>query len=77
MGFLILLIHFTPFWALPVMFISLQMGVIYKKRSKKFLFKMAVNSFILATLFLTFYIYYGGPSGAVQKMLEIVSYLEN
>lgn len=70
-------VSLTPFWAVPAMVISAQMGWTFKKRSKKSALKMAIITFTIATLCLVFFIWSGSPKKAKKKMSETFYMFEN
>jgi len=71
------LIALTPFWTIPVIVISLQMGWTFKKRSKKNSLKLAIFAFIFATICLMFFVWSGSPNAAVRKASDVIHVFEN
>ncbi len=60
------LIRFTPFWAIPLMMISVELGRRFLQREARrpayFLFFIAIFCIVLTA----YYIYAGGPDKAVE-----------
>jgi len=71
------LISLTPFWTIPVLIISIQMGWTFKKRAKKTSMKLAIFSFCFALFALLFFIWTGSPKSAVRKASDIFYLFEN
>jgi hypothetical protein len=64
--FLIFLIRFIPFWAIPVMMISIELARRFRTKdaSKQAFFSIAIA--LLCLLATAFYFYAGGPDRAVE-----------
>jgi hypothetical protein len=73
---LFFLIRHTPFWAVPVLVISLEFGYIFWIRKKHKEFKFCLIAILVSILFLSFYVYTGGPEKSVRKVINIIQHLK-
>lgn len=71
------LISLTPFWTIPVMVISVQMGWTFKKRAKKTSLQICIFAFLISAFFLGFFVWSGTPTKAVHKMSDFFYLFEN
>jgi len=66
----------TPFWAFPMLVISLEFAYLFWLRKKKVGFKMCVFMILFSTVSLSWYYYAGGPDKAVRKFMKYTRTLE-
>lgn len=71
------LISLTPFWTIPVIAISFQLGLTFKKRSKKTSLKLAIFAFFFALFNLIYFIWSGSPKNAIRNISDIIYMFEN
>ena len=70
------LTRYTPFWAIPIMLISLECAYLFWIRKKK---KYVIISLITSALTLfsvCFYYWSGGPDKSVQEVKKSVRFLK-
>jgi len=61
-----LFVKYIPFWSIPLMIISMQMGWTFKKRGKRGLYKFAIVSFVFSLSSLSYFFYKGTPKRSIE-----------
>lgn len=60
----------TPFWAIPVIFICVEFGLVAKNRGKKKWALFCLAMILNALLWLSYYYWAGGPKKTVRKAIK-------
>lgn len=77
MNEMIFLIRHTPFWAGPLLVISLEFAYIFWLRKKKINVRICLTITLLCLVAICYYYWAGGPEKAVREFLRYQrSYLE-
>lgn len=66
MDILNFILRYTPFWAVPLMFICTQFGYTYWLKSIRRVTYICMTVFSICGLFLIFYFWMGGHDGVVR-----------
>ena len=71
MDILIFILKYTPFWAIPLMMISLEFGYVYWLKSYRDIAKSFLTVAVICIILIIYYIYVGGPQGVVDNVFGI------
>jgi hypothetical protein len=69
-------IRHTPFWAIPLLFICLEFGNMYRLKKSMGAAKLFFSTAIICMGFLIYYYWAGGPEKSVDKMFNAVEELK-
>jgi hypothetical protein len=72
MDIIYFLARYTPFWAVPVMMISLEFSYLFWLRKKKKQMLLFVALFSISFISSVLYYIAGGPEKSVQALMKIV-----
>lgn len=75
MDSLYFLIRYTPFWAVPVLAISLEFAYLAFKKKKKKAMLFCLGLALFSLLLNAFYFWVGGPERAAKYLGDTKSYL--
>jgi hypothetical protein len=64
------LIKHTPFWAIPLMLVSMEFAYLFWLRKKKTNVKICIFFILFSIIALGWYYYAGGPDKAVRKFMR-------
>lgn len=65
------LLRYTPFWAIPLIFISGEFGLRYFLKKKRPVYIFCLGVIFFSFLFLAFYFYAGGPEKSVRYIIKM------
>ena len=68
------IVRYTPFWAIPLLMISMEFAYLFWVRKKKKLIAFCMTLATLSFSSLVFYYYIGGPEKSVRFLMEVVRY---
>jgi hypothetical protein len=69
------LVRFTPFWAVPILLISLEFAYLFWLRKKKRFMLLFLSMSLNSLVALIFYYWAGGPERSVKYLIRITRYL--
>jgi hypothetical protein len=70
------LVRHTPFWAIPVLILSIEFGYIFWLKKKGAKVRMCVGLGLLSMTALVWYYTAGGPEKAVRKLMVLLRDME-
>lgn len=68
------LVRYTPFWAVPILLMSLEFAYLFWLRKKKRLIAFCIILNSISIIALAYYYWAGGPEESVKYLMKLVRF---